>query len=394
MKKTSAAKATSKTQAKKLRRARYTSEFKQQSLARAASEGIAVTARDLGLAESQLYAWRKQATDAASVSEDERLHHAEFAKLKRDKARLEEEVAFLKKSGSVLCAVAKVKYAMIRSLLDKFSLVFMCRMLHVSSSGYYQWRRQKPSARAQSNTLLDVKIRDAYVKEKGRIGSPRVAHRLCQTGFHVSRTRVSNRMQSMGLRAKAARKFKATTNSSHSLPVAPNLLQQNFDANAPNQKWVSDITYIWTDEGWLYLAVVMDLYARVIVGWSMNERMTTTLVADALTMALYNRKFPKDVIVHSDRGSQYCSREYQALLSANDLVCSMSKRGDCYDNAAMESWNHSFKVEAVHGERFLTRDAARAATFEYINVYYNRVRLHSPLGYVSPDAFEAKYSLS
>jgi putative transposase len=283
---------------------------------------------------------------------------------------------------------------MIRSLLDEFSLVFMCRMLQVSSSGYYQWRRQKPSARAQSNTLLDAKIREAYVYENGRIGSPRVAHRLRQSGFPVSRTRVANRMQGMGLRAKAARKFKATTNSNHSLPVAPNLLAQDFDAHAPNQKWVSDITYIWTSEGWLYLAVVMDLYARVVVGWSMSERMTTTLVADALTMALYRRKFPNNVIVHSDRGSQYCSREYQALLSTNDLVCSMSKRGDCYDNAAMESWNHSFKVEAVHGEQFLTRAAARSATFEYINVYYNRIRLHSRLGYVSPEAFEAKYSLS
>ena len=210
----------------------------------------------------------------------------------------------------------------------------------------------------------------------------------------MGRNFVANRMRSMGLRAKAARKYKATTNSNHSLPVARNLLLQNFNATAPNEKWVSDITYIWTDEGWLYLAVVLDLYARVVVGWSMRDRMTTTLVADALKMALYRRKFPKKVIVHSDRGSQYCSREYQALLSKHNLVCSMSKKGDCYDNAAMESWNHSFKVEAVHGERFLTREEARAATFEYINVYYNRTRMHSRLGYLSPEAFEAKYSLN
>ena len=212
--------------------------------------------------------------------------------------------------------------------------------------------------------------------EKCRIGSPRVTHRLRQSGFIVGRNRVANRMRSMGLRAKAAGKYKTTTNSNHTLSLAPNLLLQDFYATAPNQKWVSNITYIWTHEGWLYLAVVLDLYARVVVGWSMANRMTTTLVADALKMALYKRKFPKNVIVHSDRGSQYCSREYQALLSAHNLVCSMSKRGDCYDNAAMESCNHSFKVEAVHGERFLTRTAARAATFEYINVYYNRTRLH------------------
>ena len=201
-------------------------------------------------------------------------------------------------------------------------------------------------------------------------------------------------MRSMGLRAKAARKYKATTNSNHSLLVAPNLLQQDFAATAQNQSWVSDITYIWTDEGWLYSAVVLDLYARAVVGWSMGDSMTTTLVADALKMALYKRKFPKNVIVHSDRSSQYCSREYQALLSRHNLVCSMSKRGDCYDNAAMESCDHSYKVEKVHGERFLTRAAARAATFKYINVYNNRTRLHSRLGFLSPDAFEAKHSLS
>jgi putative transposase len=283
---------------------------------------------------------------------------------------------------------------MIKSLLNEFYVAFMCRMLHVSTAGYYQWCKQKQSKRTRDNKILDGKIRDAHANEKCRIGSPRVTHRLRQSGFTVGRNRVANRMRSMGLRAKAARKYKATTNSNHALPVAPNLLLQDFSASAPNQKWVSDITYIWTDEGWLYLAVVLDLYARVVVGWSMGERMTTTLVADALKMALYKRKFPKKVIVHSDRGSQYCSREYQGLLGRHNLVCSMSKRGDCYDNAAMESWNHSFKVEAVHGERFLTRSSARAATFEYINVYYNRTRLHSRLGYLSPVAFEAKHSLS
>ena len=283
---------------------------------------------------------------------------------------------------------------MIQSLLAEFRLILMCRMLHVSRSGYYQWRRQRPSARSQSNQILDAKIREVHTLERCRIGSPRVTLRLRQAGFSVGRNFVANRMRSMGLRAKAARKYKATTNSNHSLPVARNLLLQNFNATAPNEKWVSDITYIWTDEGWLYLAVVLDLYARVVVGWSMRDRMTTTLVADALKMALYRRKFPKKVIVHSDRGSQYCSREYQALLSKHKLVCSMSKKGDCYDNAAMESWNHSFKVEAVHGERFLTREEARAATFEYINVYYNRTRMHSRLGYLSPEAFEAKYSLN
>lgn len=187
---------------------------------------------------------------------------------------------------------------------------------------------------------------------------------------------------------KAAKKFKATTNSNHQLPVAPNLLHQNFAAYKPNQKWVSDITYCWTEEGWLYLAVVMDLYSRKIVGWAMSERMTKKLVIDALQMAIWSRKPPKGLIIHSDRGSQYCSHEYQKILSLHGLICSMSKRGDCYDNAAMESWNHSFKVEAIHGERFATRDVIKKHVFEYIEIYYNRKRLHSMLSYKSPASFE------
>ena len=190
------------------------------------------------------------------------------------------------------------------------------------------------------------------------------------------------------LRAKAAKKFKATTNSNHALPVAENLLKQDFTAQHPNRVWVGDITYIGTDEGWLYLAVVLDLYSRKVVGWSMSERMTATLVCDALTMALFARKRPRGVIVHTDRGSQYCSKEHRKLLDDNGLVASMSAKGNCYDNAAMESWNHSLKVEAIHGERFATREAAKAHVFEYIEVDYNRTRLHSTLGYLSPEEFE------
>jgi putative transposase len=167
-------------------------------------------------------------------------------------------------------------------------------------------------------------------------------------------------------------------------------LEQDFSAGRPNQKWVSDITYIWTDEGWLYLAVVLELYSRWVIGWAIAERMTATLVCDVLIMALWNRKMPTGVIVYSDRGSQYCSAAYQKLFHKHPLICSMSKKGDCYDNAAMESWNHSFKVEAIHGERFNTRSEAKLQVFEYIEVYDNRKRLDSKLGYLSPETFEAK----
>lgn len=197
-------------------------------------------------------------------------------------------------------------------------------------------------------------------------------------------------MRSNGWRARAAKKFKATTNSNHQLPVAPNVLQQNFSAHSPNEKWVSDITYVWTEEGWLYLAVVMDLYSRRVVGWALCERMTKQVVIDALQMTIWNRKPPKGLILDSDRGSQYCSHDYQKLLTLHGIVCSMSKRGDCYDNASMESWNHSFKVEAIHGEKFATRTDAKNHVFEYIEIYYNRKRLHSMIGYKSPELFEVK----
>lgn len=279
---------------------------------------------------------------------------------------------------------------MIKKYSKQFSVRTMCRLLSVSPSGYYDWRDRPPSLRAQKNAVLAARIKNIFDEEYSRVGAKRIARRLKAEGTSGGRHRVARIMRLHGWRAKAARKYKATTNSNHNLPVAPNLLQQDFTANRPNEKYVSDITYVWTEEGWLYLAVVMDLYSRMVVGWAMSERMTSKLVIDALQMALWRRKIPRGVIIHSDRGSQYCSRDYQALLTKNGLICSMSKRGDCYDNAAMESWNHSFKVEAIHGERFVTRADAKNHVFDYIDVYYNRKRLHSRLGYLSPVYFEAQ----
>lgn len=283
-----------------------------------------------------------------------------------------------------------MKCAMIRKHEACHRVALMCRVLGVSRSGYYGWRDRPPSDRAQADVRLAADVRRVFDEHKGRAGAPRIAKQLRTEGRRVGKNRIARVMQAEGLRAKAARKYKATTNSNHKLPVAPNLLEQDFTASAPNRKWVSDITYVATDEGWLYVAVVLDLYSRLVVGWSMSERMTTKLVADALTMAIWRRKMPTGVIVHSDRGSQYCAHVYQRLLQNNQMICSMSKKGDCYDNAAMESWNHSLKVEAIHGERFTTREMAREQVFEYIEVYYNRKRLHSTLGYLSPESFEAQ----
>jgi len=271
-----------------------------------------------------------------------------------------------------------------------YSVRMMCAALHVSASGYYAWRDRPLSSHAKANVELATQIKYIFDDERGRAGAMRISKRLQAEGTKVGRHRVARLMRRHGWRAKAARKFKATTCSNHKLPVGPNLLEQDFSATRPNEKWVSDITYINTREGWLYLAVVMDLYSRMVVGWSMSERMASALVCDALQMALWRRKMPKGVIVHSDRGSQYCSHVYQQLLTKNRLMCSMSKRGDCYDNASMESWNHSLKVEAIHGEVFTTRDEAKNHVFEYIDIYYNRKRLHSGIGYLSPVNFEAK----
>ncbi len=265
----------------------------------------------------------------------------------------------------------------------EFAVRLMCRVLSVSASGYYDWRKRVPSKQAQARAELDAQVKAEFEVRKGRAGAPRLSRHL-QRG----RRQVAQSLRRQGLRAKAAKKYKATTNSNHTLPVAGNLLKQDFTAQRPNQVWVGDITYIGTDEGWLYLAVVLDLYSRKVLGWSMGERMPASLVCDALRMALFNRKMPRGVIMHTDRGSQYCSHEHRTLLDEHGLIASMSAKGNCYDNAAMESWNHSLKVEAIHGERFATRKQARAHVFEYIEVDYNRNRLHSTLGYLSPEQFE------
>jgi transposase InsO family protein len=268
----------------------------------------------------------------------------------------------------------------------------MSRVLQVSRSGFYAWRQRQrvPSSRQRRRAQIDRHVKAAFAARKGRSGAPRLTLDLADNATPYNRKTVANSQRRQGLRAKAAKKFKATTNSNHNLPVAPNLLQQDFSVAAPNEKWVGDITYLWTDEGWLYLAVVIDLYSRLVVGWAMSERMTAELACNALQMALWRRHMPAGVIVHTDRGSQYCSHNYQALIKTHRLCCSMSAKGNCYDNACAESFFHSLKVEVIHGERFATRDIMRQTVFEYIEADYNKIRRHSANGYLSPAVFEAQ----
>jgi transposase InsO family protein len=281
-----------------------------------------------------------------------------------------------------------MRYRFIDAHKKVWPINLMCGVLNVSRSGFYHWAGRVPSRRAQSNTAVDRRIREIFVHHRQRYGAPRITDALQDEGMECSENRVARRMRVLGLQAIQAKKFKVTTDSNHCKPVAADLIEQDFSAEAPNQKWTSDITYVWTDQGWLYLAVVLDLYSRAIVGWSMHRRMTQHLVCDALTMALFRRHFPKGTIIHSDRGSQYCAKRYQRLIRSNGLRCSMGRRANCYDNAVTESFFHTLKVELVHRERYSTRRLAKSSIFEYIETYYNRQRKHSAIGHRIPMLFE------
>lgn len=261
-------------------------------------------------------------------------------------------------------------------------------MFSIEKSGYYAWLKRKPGKRQQANEVLDRKIISIFEAHKGRYGAPRITGELHEAGEKCSKNRVKRRMKHLGIKAKAKKKFKVTTDSKHNLPVAPNLLNRDFSASAPNQKWVSDLSYVWTDEGWMYLAVVIDLYSRAVIGWSIQSTMTKQLVCDALMMALWRRGFPRGVLFHSDRGSQYCSHEFQKMLKQYGFICSMSRKGNCWDNAIAESFFHSLKTELIYSVRYSTREMAKQGIFQYIEGYYNRVRRHSAIGLKAPMVFE------
>ncbi len=269
----------------------------------------------------------------------------------------------------------------------------MCRTLGVSTSGYYDWRQRPESQRRRENQRLVVEIKTIHQESRRTYGAPRIHRELQARGLCCSRKRVARLMRLHGLRAKQKRRFKATTDSQHGLPVAENLLEQRFTPSAPDVVWAADITYIWSEQGWLYLAVVVDLFSRRIIGWSMRPTLKRQLVIEALEMALKRRQPGEGLLHHSDRGSQYASRDYQELLAGHGILCSMSRRGNCYDNAPVESFFATLKKELVHHRRYRSRAEAKADLFEYIEVWYNRKRRHSSLGYLSPVAYELEAAL-
>lgn len=268
----------------------------------------------------------------------------------------------------------------------------MCEALEVSPSGYYAWASRPDSPTEQRRQELVGTIEEVHAEVKQRYGSPRMTAELNARGHACSESTVAKLMRASGIKAKAPRRFVRTTDSGHGRPVAPNVLARDFDPEGPNEAWCADITYIPTHEGWLYLAVVEDLFSRMVVGWSMDQAMESRLVVDALDMAVRRRLPGAGLVAHSDRGSQYASDHYQRVLAAAGIVCSMSDRGQCWDNAPVESLFGRLKCELAPGEVFATRDQARAAIFEYLEAFYNRVRRHSSLGFLSPAGYERAHN--
>lgn len=280
---------------------------------------------------------------------------------------------------------------MIRELRSDYPIPLLCRVLEVSTSGYYGWLKRPDSPRQKQEARLVIEIKAAHKRNRKTYGPERLQSDLAEHGIKVGVHRIKRIRREHGIRCKQVKKFKATTNSNHDLPVADNLLGQNFTVEAPNRAWVTDITYIPTAEGWLYLAGHKDLFTGEIVGYAMGERMTKNLVSQSLFRGVSAKRPPAGLIHHSDRGSQYCSHEYQDLLEQFDMQASMSRRGNCYDNAPIESFWGMLKNELVHHCRYATRGEAMREITEYIEIFYNRQRRQKRLGYLSPAAYEGKY---
>lgn len=281
-----------------------------------------------------------------------------------------------------------MKYGFIRDHAHRYPVNMLCRLLSVQRSAYYDWQAQPCKVIPQEELALRRRMKELFRASRGSLGSRMMMKNLNQDGFEIGRDRTRRLMKRLNLKVRQKRKYKVTTDSKHNLPVADNVLNREFCRSAPNQAWGTDITYLWTQQGWIYLAVVIDLYSRRVVGWSMDRRMKKALVIRALMMAVNLRKPPPGLIHHSDRGSQYASHDYQALLRQYGMICSMSRKGNCWDNAPIERFFSSLKREWTGDRWYRTRQEAIADVREYVAVYYNSRRLHSTLGYATPMDYE------
>ncbi|WLP20995.1 IS3 family transposase [Raoultella ornithinolytica] len=370
---------------------RFTPEFKEEAVRQITERGysVAEVSDRLGVSAHSLYKWLRAIKPDNSEQHARGLLEAksEILKLRAQLKRTEEERDILKKGRAVLCKGARLKYRFINEHRTVWGVMTMCRVLHVARAGFYAWLHNPVSARDKDNQRLLTLIRDSYSLSGGVYGYRRVHGDLNEIGETCGKNRVGRIMQLN--RIKAVRGYKAPRRiAGRPSVVAPNRVQRQFTVVRANQVWVTDITYIRTWQGWLYLAVVIDLFARNVVGWSMKPTLSRELALDALMMAVWRRKPDSEVIVHSDQGSQYGSDDWQRFCRANNLAPSMSRRGNCWDNAVAESFFSSLKKERIRKRIYKTRDLARADIFDYIEVFYNRARRHSHLGGVSPEAFE------
>ncbi|WP_339910567.1 IS3 family transposase [Symmachiella dynata] len=374
------------TASKRTRRS-FSEEFKIEAVKLVTEQKykVAEAARNLGVADGQLRRWMDKYSEIEDATENE-----ELKRLRAEVKRLRMERDIPKKSGGLLCQRKELRFQFILEHLACWPVVLMCRVLHVSTSGFYAWKRRPQSWQVQRRETLQAEIQKIHqTKNKDSYGSPRVHQELRKQGTFCCENTVAKVMQESGIQAKTVKKFQVTTDSKHTYSVVENVLDRQFDrATKPNQIWVSDITYVWTQEGWMYLTCVLDLYSRKVVGWSMSSRMTKEFVMEALEKAIRHRCPKNELLHHSDRGSQYASEAYRELLTRNGITCSMSRKGNCWDNAVMESFFATLKKELIHHERYETRSAAWLSIFEYIEVFYNPQRLHSTLGYQSPEHFE------
>lgn len=378
----------------------YTAEFKREAvrLVQTSGKPIAQVARELGISDTSIHQWRKELAahgDEAFPGSGHQSAKARGTASPQTRAGGDSTGArYLKKSLHCVLKNVEERYAFIGEYHQEYSVKTMCRALGVSESGYYAWRKRQPGQRQVENERLTEQIREVFQLGRQVYGSPRVHAELRAQGIRCGKHRVAQLMQRAGLQAIHKRQRRVrTTDSKHSDPIAPNLLARDFTAPAPNKKWLTDITGIWTAQGWLYLAVVLDVYSRLVVGWAMAPHREESLVEDALWMALGRRRPLDDLLHHSDRGSQYTSLAYQSVLTRFHIQVSMSGKGNCYDNAMLESFFSSLKTECVHRSPYQSRSEAQASIFEWIEIFYNQQRRHSSLGYVSPVAYEQQTCL-
>ncbi|WP_390922452.1 IS3 family transposase [Parasedimentitalea psychrophila] len=369
---------------------RPSEEFKRDAVRIALTSGLTrrQASSDLGVGMSTLCKWIRTYRDADVVSKEDQELANENERLRRENRLLREERELLKKGNNLLCGPKQMRFSFVEKHRNSIPTERLCRIVDVTPRGYRAWRKRPACQRQRGDMVLLAHIREQHRLSLQSYGRPRMVEELKELGLDIGHRRVGRLMRQNGISVVRTRKYKATTDSNHKFNITPNLLNRNFSADRPNQKWVVDISYIWAREGWLYLAVVLDLYSRRVVGWAVSNRMKRDLAIRALNMAIALRRPPKGCIHHSDRGSQYCSQDYQKILRQYGFKVSMSGKGNCYDNAAMETFFKTIKAELIWRHSWQTRRAAEIAIFEYINGFYNPRRRHSALGWKSPLAFE------